>query len=51
MQTFDKNDASSVNITKTLMEDPTIKNDLIFIKTHLGFLVNKITSLENKASY
>lgn len=48
MQTFDKNDASSVNITKSLMEDPTIKNDLIFIKTHFGFLVDKITSLEKQ---
>jgi len=48
MQTFDTNDASSVNITRTLMEDPTIKNDLIFIKTHFGFLVDKITRLEKQ---
>lgn len=48
MQTFDKDDASSVNITKTLIGDPTIKNDLIFIKTHYGFLVDKITSLEKQ---
>jgi len=48
MQTFDKDDASSVNITKTLIGDPTIKNDLIFIKTQYGFLVDKITSLEKQ---
>ncbi|KAF0762680.1 Uncharacterized protein FWK35_00010429 [Aphis craccivora] len=48
MQTFDKDDASSVNITKTLIGDPTLKNDLIFIKTHNGFLVDKITSLEKQ---
>jgi len=28
--------------------DPNIKNDLIFIKKHLGFLVDKITSLEKQ---
>lgn len=46
MKTFNKDDASSVKITQTLIDNPTIKNDLIFTKTHFGFNVNKITSLE-----
>lgn len=51
MQIFDKYDANSVKITQMLIDDPTIKNDLIFNKARIGFLVDKITSLENKASY
>jgi len=43
---LNEQDAVSIEHVKKLVQEPTLEGNLIFIKTHLSFIPNKITFLE-----
>jgi len=48
VNTFDKNEAVSIQITQNLIQDSNIASNLAFIKSHLSFLSRSIILLEKK---
>jgi hypothetical protein len=46
-ESLDKEDAASINNSKNLLQDTSIKNELIFIESNYSFLVNSIRKLES----
>jgi hypothetical protein len=46
-ESLDKEDAASINNSKNLLQDTSIKNYLIFIESNYSFLVNSIRKLES----
>jgi len=48
VNTFDKNEAVSIEITQNLIKDPNLITNLAYIKSHFNFLPSYITLLEKK---
>ena len=45
---MNEDDASSIKITKALLQDDSVKADLVFIKTHLSIIPETIKKLESR---
>jgi hypothetical protein len=50
LQDLDEEDASSIKITKALLQDDTIRADLVFITSNFSSIPETITKLESRNS-